>query len=249
MAETFVKAIRAPEGFDLIKKSRNAFILLYVIAQRARRTKDEVNGLDIGEAMIGDYKEYGLTRMNYRSAIALLVRHHYVTIKATNKGTIAKIIDKSIYDINIDEDNQQKNHEVTIDQPSSNHQVTTNKNVKKNKNVKNVEEKALVQISFERFWQIYPRKIAKADALKRWKLINPTEELVTAIVKAVSSQIEAGMLNTTEIRYCPHPTTWLNQHRWEDEIVQHVKMTPKEESLQALKEWYDSTDEDGRVIK
>ena len=113
-----------------------AFVLLATIAERARRTDSTIGGLTAGEALVGDYKSYGVSRQNYRSDLKFLEKSKILTIKVTNKGTIAKLIDDSIFDINIDEGNQQTNHQVTINQPSSNHQVTTNNNVKKDKNDK-----------------------------------------------------------------------------------------------------------------
>lgn len=38
------------------------------------------------------------------------------------------------------------------------------------------------------------------------------------ILAGLKAQIEAGVLNRGD-QYTPHPTTWLNQGRWEDEIV------------------------------
>ncbi len=172
----YVKALRTRDGLDLLKKSHNAFILLYVIAQRARRTKDMADNLEIGEALIGDYKEYGFTRMNYRSAVALLVKHHYITIKPTNRGTVATLIDKSIYDINEEEDNQQKNRRVTTTQPTGNQRVTTNKNDKNDKNEKIKDKKDIVVVNtplpelFEKYESSFTAEelTHKQDFLEHW---------------------------------------------------------------------------------
>lgn len=127
--ESFVMLKRSEETIELIKHP-HAFTLLTAIALRARRTDTfNVHNLKVGEALIGDYKNYGLTRQQYRTSLKSLINWGILTIKSTNKGTIATLVTKSIYDINKKPANQQ----LTIKQPTSNQQATTNNNVKKDK--------------------------------------------------------------------------------------------------------------------
>lgn len=67
---------------------------------------------------------------------------------------------------------------------------------------------------FDEFWKLYPRKVAKPNALKVWLRIKPDDELLTSIIDAVKRQ---GLYDK-EIQFVPHPATWLNQRRWEDEV-------------------------------
>jgi len=87
----------------------NEFALLSLIAFRARRT-DGFNGdgLKIGEALIGDFKSVGLTPRTYRTAKNRLEKWKKAKFKTTNKGTIAKLINSDIYDINTEESDKQK---------------------------------------------------------------------------------------------------------------------------------------------
>lgn len=70
---------------------------------------------------------------------------------------------------------------------------------------------AAVDRDFEDFWAAYPRKVGKDDALKAWK---------KATKRAPVEQIAAG-LNAAQWppdkQFIPHPATWLNQGRWQDE--------------------------------
>lgn len=216
MNDGFVQAPRGEAGEMLIRRNYHAFILLYFISQRARRTPDPINGLEIGEAMMGDFETYGMSKQNYRTAKAILEECNLVTLKPTPKGTIIKIIDTSIFDININESNEQTNTQLTHDQHTANTQLTPNKNVNKEKNDKNEKE---ITTSFELFWKVYPRKTAKSTCLKKWLVIQPDAELSQTITDAVTKQIAAGMLNAVDLQYCPLPMTWLNQKRWEDPIV------------------------------
>ena len=71
------------------------------------------------------------------------------TFKSTNKGTVAKIINTGIFDINIDGSDRQNDNQATNKRPSSDKQTTTNKNLKnekKGKNGKNKKRKFLDNI-------------------------------------------------------------------------------------------------------
>lgn len=72
-----------------------------------------------------------------------------------------------------------------------------------------------LQILFDRFWEVYPKKVAKENAEKAWKKINPSEELASTIVQAVKTQISVDG-RFRETRFTPHPATWLNGHEWEN---------------------------------
>ena len=137
MSKGWIQLRRTADTFELLKE-KNVFHLLTSIALRAKRTTDfNVEGLKPGEALIGDHRNYEMTRQEYRTAKKKLERWRFATFRTTNKGTIAKLIDKRIYDIN--EESQQPpeqpstNHQTTNQQPSRNHQSTTNKNDKNKK--------------------------------------------------------------------------------------------------------------------
>jgi phage replication O-like protein O len=70
---------------------------------------------------------------------------------------------------------------------------------------------------FETFWKCYPRRIAKAEARKSFLKIKPDAELLEKILSAVEFQKK----NWDDPKYIPHPSTWLNQERWNDERVEY----------------------------
>ena len=78
-----------------------AFGLLALIAFRARwRSGFSTDGLEIGEALIGDYKNCGMTRREYRTRLARLLKWGLITARPTPKGTIAKLTSTAVFDIN-----------------------------------------------------------------------------------------------------------------------------------------------------
>lgn len=74
-----------------------------------------------------------------------------------------------------------------------------------------------MQEAFKRFWEAYPRKVAKGMAIKAFVKLKPSEDLLEAILKAIESQKKSRQWNKDGKQYIPHPATWLNGMRWEDE--------------------------------
>lgn len=70
---------------------------------------------------------------------------------------------------------------------------------------------------FARFWEAYPRKVGKGAAEKAFSKLHPTEELLTAMLRAIQAQKQSSQWQRDGGQYIPHPATWLNQLRWEDE--------------------------------
>ena len=71
--------------------------------------------------------------------------------------------------------------------------------------------------SFITFWNAYPRKAAKGRAEKAWTKINPDEQLTAVIVAAIQKATESAQWTKDDGKFIPHPATWLNDRRWEDE--------------------------------
>jgi hypothetical protein len=136
----FVKLMRTPETVELMRDT-SAMALLMQIAYRARREAGEVfeNGraihLETGEAFVGDCASIGLSEQNYRSAKKRLADRQFATFRATNKGTVARLVNSRVFDINADEPTDSP----TVKQRTNNGQTTTNKNYKNYKKEKKVE--------------------------------------------------------------------------------------------------------------
>lgn len=68
---------------------------------------------------------------------------------------------------------------------------------------------------FDAFWNAYPKKVGKQAARKAFQRVKvPLESLLTAIER----QKRSAQWLEDNGKYIPHPTTWLNQGRWEDEL-------------------------------
>ena len=71
---------------------------------------------------------------------------------------------------------------------------------------------------FDQFWAAYPRKTAKPDAVKAYGKIKPDETLLAKILTAIEKQKQTAQWQEDGGRFVPYPATWLNGHRWEDEV-------------------------------
>ena len=69
---------------------------------------------------------------------------------------------------------------------------------------------------FETFWKAYPRKEAKADAMKAW--VSPKIKIDLAVIlKAIEARKVSGSWFDSD--YIPLPASWLRGARWNDEIL------------------------------
>lgn len=67
---------------------------------------------------------------------------------------------------------------------------------------------------FAQFWQAYPRKTAKNDALKAWKQTAKSRPPIEVLLRAVAEYRETDEVVRGYIQY---PATWLRAGRWDDE--------------------------------
>ncbi len=71
------------------------------------------------------------------------------------------------------------------------------------------------RMPFDQFWKAYPRKTAKKRAKEAWSRLKVTTNMWATMVAAIETQKESEQWQ--DPRLIPHPATWLNGHRWEDE--------------------------------
>lgn len=81
---------------------------------------------------------------------------------------------------------------------------------------------------FDEFWAAYPRRVGKEDARKKYQRLNPDATLHTQVLAAIDRHKRLPQWLKDNGEYIPHPTTWLNKRRWEDEpatALQGVRAT------------------------
>ncbi len=70
---------------------------------------------------------------------------------------------------------------------------------------------------FDAFWTAYPRKTAKPDAVKAFVKLQPDADLLAAMLNALAEQSKGEQWRKDDGQFIPHPATWINKRRWEDE--------------------------------
>jgi hypothetical protein len=80
---------------------------------------------------------------------------------------------------------------------------------------------------FDKFWEAYPRKIAKGDARKAWTQTQKIRPELDFILRAIEAQKETW----ENPKFIPYPATWLRAERWDDEVQVH---SPKSKSMEAI---------------
>lgn len=106
--------------------------------------------------------------------------------------------------------NASKNKQTEASESKTEQKYINNDNDNKNKNDNDNK--------FDRFWLAYPRHVAKPTARKEFQKLNPDDELLTVMIRAIEQQKQSDQWTKDGGQYIPHPSTWIHQRRWEDEM-------------------------------
>lgn len=162
-----------------------------------------------GEFVFGRVKaaaELKMTEKQIRTCLTALKTAGNVAIKTASKYSVITIVNWHTYQYGECEIGQQSGQEGASNGPATGHR----------QEVKDLK-KPLSAPSFDAFWNAYPRKIGKAQALKAWQKIAPDDSLLQQILNALGWQSESPAWTKDGGAFVPHASTWLNGRRWEDE--------------------------------
>jgi hypothetical protein len=160
-------------------------------------------------------RESGDGKQSVRSALEELIKAGYLETKRTtdargyNAGLAYFIKDPT----------NPKSENPTLDNPTLDNQTALENNLTKNtKKQENSEND-----SFDEFWKLYPKRVAKADALKAW---NKAIKVKTAeeLLKLTKAYAEGKLPDQT---YIPYPASWLNKELYESVEIAEAKPLPK----------------------
>jgi hypothetical protein len=171
------------------------------------------------------FKSSGLTEQQYRTAKKQLTKWAFAEFKTvgklTDSGTVARLMDSSVYDINMVGDNGK----VTEEQRKANGKVTTNKERKKDNKEKNKDITAtLSEFSediFNQWWMILPsgRKQAKNKCLPKWKKLTSkkSDDEIIRMAQGIANYLEHHAKENTPFNFIKQPIKMLNDEIWNDE--------------------------------
>ena len=72
-------------------------------------------------------------------------------------------------------------------------------------------------MTFENFWSQYPKKVGKLTAKRSWEKLS--QENQQKALEAIVEHRKYWTAKGTDWEFIPHASTWLNQERFEDELV------------------------------
>jgi len=163
----------------------------------------------------------GLSLAGVKQARNVLKQHGLIDFKPNGtKATLYVVCD-------ITQDDMQESSRVSSRNCSRNYSQDCSQNYSRNYSrncsslINNTEQNnntPLTPQGFSEFWKAYPRKVGKATAEKAWAKLKVTDELHSTILAALEKHKVSDQWTKDGGQFIPHPSTWLNQRRWEDEL-------------------------------
>jgi hypothetical protein len=71
---------------------------------------------------------------------------------------------------------------------------------------------------FAEFWQAYPKRVAKPDAFRAWAKLKLHNGDFEKVMEALERYKLSEQWQRDNGQYVPHPATWLNKRRFDDEL-------------------------------
>lgn len=87
--------------------------------------------------------------------------------------------------------------------------------------------------AFDEFWKVYPRKVGKQAARKAFAKVKVDLERVLQGARRFANDPNKPIL-----QYLPHPSTWLNEGRWDDEPYPEREKSKEERQQEALEKYH-----------
>lgn len=242
MSDGWVRNWRKIEEWEWYTKPNMAHLFQHLIRRANHRRKAwQGKVLEPGQLIMSQENlslETGLSRQTVRTGLNHLKSTGEITIQSTNAYTLITICKYNTYqaygDTGNQPTNQPPNQRLTSEQPTANQQLTTNKN---DKNEKNEKKKTVYSVDFEKFWAAYPRKEGKGKAWESWLKKKPPIEQVLATLEKYK-RCDQWLKDNGQ--FIPHPATWLNQERWEDEIKGSETLEEKMARMKREGRWKDT---------
>lgn len=217
----WIKLHRKIKGWEWYSDTNTFRLFVHLLISANHKSNRWMgNNITRGQLATGYYalsKDTGLSLSQLRTSIYKLKLTSEIAVKTYNKFSIITVLK---YD---DYQGDDKQDDISIAEVShkNDKQIATNKNDNNAKNEKN--------IMFEEFWSAYPRKVNKTLATTAFSKSLKTGVNYEIIIRGASDFAEHCRVSATETQFIPHPATWLNQCRWENDYLadaERIRTTP-----------------------
>lgn len=112
---------------------------------------------------------------------------------------------------------QMISNDIKSEQTESNSKKEKEKEKEKENKKREQEQKQEMTVRFTMFWMAYPRHEGKQNAQRAFEKLKPDESMLETMLRAIERQKQTSQWQESGGQFIPHPATWLNQRRWEDE--------------------------------
>jgi hypothetical protein len=134
-----------------------------------------------------------------------------LNIESNSHYSIISIINWDSYQLQENKRNMGRNSRGTAGEQPGN----TNNNNKHNKKYYTSD--------FLAFYEAYPKHVNKAAAWKAWLKLSDDAPTINQLIAKIEQQKKSADWLKDNGQFIPHPATWLNGRRWEDEGLKVVK--------------------------
>tara|TARA_R110000765_G_scaffold50352_4_gene102365 strand:- start:5100 stop:5789 length:690 start_codon:yes stop_codon:yes gene_type:complete len=208
---------------DTLQESHpEAFLLLCQIAKRARIEECPIRGLEVGEALLGDFKTAGIATMRkYRTAKKNLLAFKLATFRATSKGTVGKLVDARVFSTRREDRDNQSDKQATNGRQAGDKQATTKKNVRKEegKNERNNTVSDETKVTLLELWNKSPKpcraRSSKKQVMAEWKKVKAKPDRST-VVAAIIAWSKCSEWQRDDGQAVQGLHLWIKNERWED---------------------------------
>ena len=92
--------------------------------------------------------------------------------------------------------------------------------------MKSLFNEDVIEITFEDFYKLYPKKVSRQNAERSFKKLSEKDKVLA--YKGLEKHLKFWRSTGKEIQYISHPSTWINQRRWEDELEPSLDLGSEE---------------------
>ena len=178
------------------------------------------------------WRKHSYTRGQCETAMKWLRKKLMITTRKTTRGIIVTVCRYEYYQNAKNYENHKENFTKPTGEPQTCYTILEERE----------ERKKEPNILFIEFWDSYGKKVgAKNKCEKKWLALEDEER------QKIIDTLPSFLSSISEKKFVPHPETYLNQRRWEDDIQKEVVSTKPvttsdiymREHLRQKKEWED----------
>ncbi len=248
---TWIKLYRKVLENPVVCKDAETFaIWSYLLLKATHKPYKNYHGgelieLNPGQLITGRKKissHFNMSESKVQRVLKKLENEQLIEQQTKSTNRLITILNWCNYQNNEHQSEQRMNNERTTNEQRVN-TIQEHKNIRtkehKNKDIKYMRKNSanvgVYSEKFISFWEVYPKKKAKASAYKIFKKLKVDDELLNQMLTAIEQFKNSKDWKKDSGQYIPYPATWLNQRRWEDEIIEDKSDYQKQ--VERLEQW------------